>query len=66
MTQPLKPCPFCWSKAVCISEDDTGCARWVFCTECECDGPCIDYRLKYTREQALVFVVNAWNQRSGN
>jgi Lar family restriction alleviation protein len=68
MTEPLKPCPFCGSTAVCISEDDTGHARWVFCEDCECDGPPIDYRIASdcTLLESFEIIVNAWNKRAGS
>jgi Lar family restriction alleviation protein len=67
MTPVPKQCPFCGSTAVHISEDDTGHARWVMCEDCECDGPPIQvsFAKRCTKEQALEFVVNAWNKRSG-
>ena len=66
MTPVPKPCPFCGSTAIHVSEDDTGHARWVFCEDCECDGPCIDHRRKHSREEAMEFVVNAWNRRAAD
>jgi hypothetical protein len=64
----LKPCPFCGSRNVKISEDDTDHARWVFCTECQCDGPCIDYKIakECSKVESLRIVVDGWNLRSGN
>ena len=61
----VKPCPFCGSTALHISEDDKGQARWVFCENCECDGPPVPHDLECSREEALDFILNAWNKRSG-
>jgi len=60
----LKPCPFCGNAQPEISEDDNGFARWVFCPECEADGPPIDYRWHGTKDEARNIVVGQWNNRT--
>jgi Lar family restriction alleviation protein len=58
----LKPCPFCGSDKVSVSENDGGWPRWVDCDECESMGPTAHPKMNH--EQALAFVVAGWNRRA--
>jgi hypothetical protein len=68
MTAELLPCPFCGNHKPQISEDAKGNARWVYCTKCECDGPCIPVPESYqwTAEECRAYVVKEWNARKTN
>lgn len=37
--EPLKPCPFCENNDVCLKQREQGYLRWVFCNQCEAEGP---------------------------
>lgn len=60
----LRSCPFCGHTQPRISEDDLGFARWVYCPECEADGPPINYRWHGTKEESRLIVVGQWNGRT--
>ena len=72
MTSELKPCPFCGSNDLTIS-DTTGVSydlqvtildRWVTCEKCDAEGPPIEHDFNGTPEEATATVVRLWNTRT--
>ena len=61
MTQKLKPCPFCGSKAVIYDHIHTGseCRYSVACA----DNGCYCSRLKNCTPMCKAEAISAWNRR---
>lgn len=61
---PLAPCPFCGGKNLFVNHNqDRDIPRWISCTDCEADGPPIDYRFSGEKLEALKIVADNWNRR---
>ena len=55
MTEELKPCPFCNSKALVVGKDDNG--LYVQCLDC--DAQLYHFMDKYDEQK----LVDIWNRR---